>query len=97
MPRRLRAHRVAQGAPLVQAPLQRRFGGQAALQREAGRRVEFVVEEGVQPEIVVGVHESALVADGEMGRNASASRLRPRDRRDITVPMGTSVMRAMSR
>ncbi len=78
---------------------QRRIGGELRLELEALRRIELAVDVGVQqPGGFFGLHFSVCTREATaMTRTDSASSRRARARRDMTVPIGTSVIRAISR
>ena len=72
--------------------------GEMLFELERMRGIELAVHVGMQQ--FVGFFASHLCICGaaafEMACSDSARSRRPRARRDITVPIGTSVMRAMS-
>src|SRR6202007_417171 len=78
---------------------QRRIGRELRLELEAFRRIELAVCVSIQqPGGFFGLHFSACTREASvMTRTDSVSSRRARARRDITVPIGTSAMRAISR
>src|SRR5207244_8175170 len=76
----------------------RRIFGQMRLELEALHRVELAVDVGVQQFVgFFACHLCTCVPENlEVAPSDSARSRRARARRDITVPIGTSVMRAMS-
>ncbi len=66
------------------------------------RRVELMIDEPAEQQLLIfaGGHQLALLdwssSHLPAGSNCLASMVRPRDRRDITVPTGTPVTSAIS-
>ena len=90
----LRAHRARELAQALGGGAQRRVLRHFALELERRRGVELAVDVGVQP--VVGFHLCTRNRGTAAGWSACASSPRAREMRDITVPIGTPAMRAMS-
>src|SRR3989442_15532208 len=96
----LLAHRGRELAQSLIGGAQRRVLRHLALELQARGGVELAVVVGVERPVValhVGFHLcSRSRGAAAVGASASASRRRARARRDITVPIGTPAMRAMS-
>ena len=92
------ARRGAQGPPQVFTGVAQRAALGAARrmlgERHTGACIEFAIEPGV--EHLASAQASHDAARRAAPRKATASRSRPREMRDITVPIGTFTMALIS-
>ena len=75
------------------------MGGKVRLDRGAARRVDRAVDEGlefVRAQALAVRHFILVTAAGPSPSSKPRKRSRPRDSRDMTVPMGTPSTRAAS-
>ena len=73
-------------------------GGDATLDRECGRRIEFAINKGMDHQSdTFGIVGQSVVVRHDALPNSDASRPRARASLDITVPIGTASMADISR